>query len=309
MFYTSQMVKNPRLFLTVASCFVGGMSISGHSRAEVESEWVRHEFAESRIIASHDSVSPDADSPLFLGWQVKLPKGWKTYWRTPGDAGRPASFDWRGSTNLKSAEVLYPLPERFEIFGIQTYGYEDGVIFPIRLRPERGGQPIHIELSTWFMACLEICVPFEADFTLDLPAAEVVQNRSPYADAIFSQLAKVPRSPANSGKELRILSVRLRGPAGNQRLTIMLEGQSLLSGADVIIEAPGQFRFDVPQRALIGDGTRARFVVPVGSFTKDSDLRGKTLTLTYSDGWGLGIEQMVRIDSTGRAVADLAKAD
>ena len=53
---------------------------------------------------------------LLPGWQIEgggqmaalqltLAPGWKTYWRSPGDAGIPPSFDWSGSQNVKSVRI------------------------------------------------------------------------------------------------------------------------------------------------------------------------------------------------------------
>src|SRR5690606_3324502 len=43
-----------------------------------------------------------------IGLHVALAPGWKTYWRSPGEAGIPPSFDWSGSRNLAAATVLWP---------------------------------------------------------------------------------------------------------------------------------------------------------------------------------------------------------
>ena len=282
--------------------------VSAPAGAATESEWVEHQYAKSRLVASHDGIQENADNLLYLGWEVNLPKGWKTYWRTPGDAGRPASFDWQGSTNLKAAEVLYPKPDRFQIFGLQTFGYEENILIPIRLYPEYPGLPIHVELSTWFMACQEICVPFEAKYSLDFPLTETIR-RSPYAAKINEQLSRVPKRPFLSSASLRLRSARVRGQAGHQRLTVLIEGDNLMSGADVIVEASGEFRFGLPQKALLGDGRRARFVIPIGSYLDEATLKGKPLTLTISDGWGVAIEQTIQLDAMGRVVETLAKSD
>jgi suppressor for copper-sensitivity B len=276
--------------------------------AATESDWVEHQYSRSRVIASHEGVPKNADTILYLGWEVILPEGWKTYWRTPGDAGRPASFDWQGSTNVKAARVLYPKPYRFEIFGLQTFGYEGTVIIPIRLYPEHPGLPIHIELSTWFMACQEICVPFEAKYTLDLPATETMRP-SLYASKINEQLARVPKISSFTSGGPRLQIARVRGQAGHQRLTVLIDGDKLLSGADVIVEAGEEFRFGLPQKALMGDGGRARFVIPVGSYLDGANLKNKTLTLTISDGWGAAVEQTIKLNALGTVIETLAKSD
>ena len=87
--------------------------------------------------SAHDVVvSPEGARLAFV--EIMLEPGWKTYWRTPGDAGGlPPAFDWSKSTNLAQAEVLYPAPRRFTDRSGHTIGYEGGLVLPVVLTPER----------------------------------------------------------------------------------------------------------------------------------------------------------------------------
>ena len=59
----------------------------------------------------------------------------------PGEAGGvPPSFDWSKSTNLESAQVLYPAPKRFTDKAGDTVGYKGTVLFPVRLKPKDASQ-------------------------------------------------------------------------------------------------------------------------------------------------------------------------
>ncbi|MEG4641374.1 protein-disulfide reductase DsbD domain-containing protein, partial [Paracoccus sp. APAP_BH8] len=44
-----------------------------------------------------------AEGHRMTALHLRLEPGWKTYWRSPGDAGVPPRFDWAASRNL--AEV------------------------------------------------------------------------------------------------------------------------------------------------------------------------------------------------------------
>ena len=68
---------------------------------------------------------------ISAGLEFQLAPGWKTYWRSPGDAGYPVTVDWGGSRNLAAAEFAWPAPHRFTLFGLDTFGYSDEVVFPI----------------------------------------------------------------------------------------------------------------------------------------------------------------------------------
>jgi len=93
---------------------------------------------EARLIAAVDGVGTLEAIPAAL--QVRLPDGWKTYWRSPGEAGLPPRLDWSAAGNLASAEMAYPAPHRFTLFGLDTFGYAEEVVFPITARPTEIGR-------------------------------------------------------------------------------------------------------------------------------------------------------------------------
>ena len=73
--------------------------------------------------------------------RLTLQTGWKTYWRSPGDAGIPPSFDWRGSRNIGSLAIIWPTPEVTMTSGYQTIGYHDQLVLPIEITPNTSNQP------------------------------------------------------------------------------------------------------------------------------------------------------------------------
>lgn len=83
----------------------------------------------ARLVSVEDGVAPNAKT-LSLGLDLKLGKGWKAYWRSPGEVGLPPEIDWSGSENLASAELLWPAPTRFTAFGIENFGYSKHVLLP-----------------------------------------------------------------------------------------------------------------------------------------------------------------------------------
>ncbi|MGZ5914086.1 MAG: protein-disulfide reductase DsbD domain-containing protein, partial [Hyphomicrobium sp.] len=117
------------------------------------SDWVEGHSSRARLIAGNGMA----------GVEVEMPEGWKTYWRTPGDAGGvPPSFDWSKSENLAAATVLYPAPKRFSDRAGDTVGYKGTVVFPVRLTAKDPGKPIDLRLSLEYGVCKEICIPAEA---------------------------------------------------------------------------------------------------------------------------------------------------
>src|SRR5262245_7732022 len=81
------------------------------------------------------------------GIDITLDKGWRTYWRVPGDAGVPPQFDWSRSRNVKSITLLWPAPTRFTDEGGESIGYKDRVVFPVDVVANDPAYPIDLALD------------------------------------------------------------------------------------------------------------------------------------------------------------------
>lgn len=103
------------------------------------------------------------------GLSLVLAPGWKTYWRSPGEAGIPPVFDWSGSQNVKAVYVHWPSPVVFHTNGMQTVGYKGGVVLPLEVVPEVPGQPVMLRARVDMGICNEICMPAEVTVWADLP--------------------------------------------------------------------------------------------------------------------------------------------
>ena len=118
---------------------------------------------------------------LLPGWQMKggsrmaavelvLAPGWKTYWRSPGDAGIPPSFDWSGSDNVKSVRIHWPAPTVFHTNGMQTIGYHDRLVLPVEVTPQDPALPVRLSLQLDLGVCDKICLPASVAMDQDLAA-------------------------------------------------------------------------------------------------------------------------------------------
>ncbi len=95
--------------------------------------------------------------------QIDLAPGWKTYWRQPGDVGIPAVFNWSGSENVRSVEVLWPRPQVSFDYGMRSLGYDTQVVLPIVVTTKAGG-PIKLKGRVMFGVCEDVCIPVEYKF-------------------------------------------------------------------------------------------------------------------------------------------------
>ena len=130
------------------------------------SPWVIHDEARVRLIAAADTSGQTGD--LKLGIHFKMEPGWKINWRFVGDAGVPTSVDWTESENLLRPEIIWPVPLRFSIFGLETFGYSGEVVLPIKAEVERVGEAISLRATVKYLVCKDICIPHDDVVALDL---------------------------------------------------------------------------------------------------------------------------------------------
>jgi DsbC/DsbD-like thiol-disulfide interchange protein len=192
------------------------------------SPWFRALHSRVRVVAG----GADADGPGFLAAiAFELDTGFKTYWRTPGESGLPPAFDWSGSENLRTVEVLWPAPSRFEDQGGVAYGYREGVLLPIRAVPNNRAKSVALRLKLDYGVCKEICIPASA--TLEL---KVGMEASAYRPAIEEALARVPKPQAvGAAGDLSILAVEPVNAGGKPGIEVAARAPE---GSTLFVEAP-----------------------------------------------------------------------
>ncbi len=136
----------------------------------------------------------DGDGTRMAGLELTLAPGWKTYWRSPGDAGIPPAFDWRGARNLDGVEVYWPTPKVFWQSGMRSVGYENRVVLPLKIAPNRAGRDIRLRGDVSLGICSDICIPAQISVDAVLPAE--ANTRTP---AIAAAMASVPYTESEAG--------------------------------------------------------------------------------------------------------------
>jgi DsbC/DsbD-like thiol-disulfide interchange protein len=252
----------------------------------VESAWVKTDKAEVRLLAGGGAPG----SEVLAGVEIRLAKGWHTYWRYAGDAGIPPRFDWSGSQNLSSVEVLWPAPKRLPIEdGIESIGYSDGIVLPLRIRPTDAAKPVALRLKLDFGVCEKICIPAAATIALDLPPGS-----SPPHPEIAAAEARVPK-PALLGEQdkLGVTKITLeRGPNPRALIDVSKPADAKF---DLFAEGPNDgWALPLPKRIASENG-RARFAIPIEGAPPGADPIPAKLRLTLVAG-NAAIEVLAPLD-------------
>lgn len=264
------------LLFGVASA-VAATIVGGAAAAKPASDWVSTEFADVRLIAAVSGTEGRDTIPL--GLEFRLAEGWKVYWRSPGDAGYPPEIDWSGSDNLAVADTQYPVPVRFSLFGLETFGYDDQVVYPITARLAEAGGALKIDAKVNALACSEICVPLDAALSLSLPSSSA--EPTAYAQLLSRWTARVPRDLPGLG--LNVAAARAEGDPASPTLVLTVASDAPLEALDVFPEGPDGLSFGKPEVTLSDSATAATVRVPVGA-RGEVLLEGADLRLTVVDG-------------------------
>ena len=195
------------------------------------------------------------------GVYITMQKGWKTYWRVPGDGGVPPSFDWSGSENVETTRVMMPLPHRFTDENGEGIGYKTEVIFPVDVTPRDMSRPARLALNIFYAVCNDICVPVQAQVKLDIDAKTVSAS-----DRFRLRVARAT-VPAEPGADrLGVLSLRQVEVDGKPALEVSLTGIRSPGDADIFVEADGVSYFRKPELISQSGATAhggLRLTVPV----------------------------------------------
>jgi DsbC/DsbD-like thiol-disulfide interchange protein len=223
----------------IAACGILAM-LAAPARAADASPWSEDTHAAFRLIAG---TNKPAAATLRAGVEIKMERGWKTYWRYPGDSGVPPRLDFSHSGNLAAAKVLYPAPHLYSDEAGNALGYKNGVIFPLRLTPKQPGKPVTLRVKLDYAICEKLCVPAQGSAELTLGTGASAQDA-----ALSAAEARVPTqvSAAQAGLTVHrvnntakpLVMVDLKAPGGAP-VALFVEGPTPEWALPIPKPAPG----------------------------------------------------------------------
>jgi len=229
-------------------------------------------------LQAQSADSSEEETRLLIS--VSLEKGWKTYWRSPGEGGIAPSVEWQKPVTAQQATGYWPTPARFDVAGITTQGYHDEVTLPVILSGEVPGT---IAGTLTLPVCSNVCILTDYPFSLDLSSST---DSAEFAREFAAAMGKVPiaeglTDSVTAGYRpgvLQITAHRGQGWQNPQVFTDTLEGSSL---GKPVVKVEGQLaRFTLPVTDEWGD--------------KAADITGKTLSIVLSDN-GLAQQNYLKV--------------
>lgn len=228
-----------------------------------DSGWLRAADNQHASVRLRVQTENSGETRLLL--DIALQKGWKTYWRSPGEGGIAPAIRWHQPVE---ATWRWPTPERFDVAGITTQGYHGDVSFPIILH---GKVPERLDGVLTLSTCSNVCVLTDYPFSLDLTS-------STGGDFDYAYSRAMGTLPLSSGLTS---SLSARYAAG--KLTVTAQRDAGWQEPSLFIDGMDDVDFGKPAFS-VRDGSLVATVPVTDSWGEAApNLSGKQLSLVLAD--------------------------
>ena len=159
-----------------------------------------------------------------LGLRLVHEPHWHTYWINPGDSGLATKLTWELPVGFRAGEIIWPVPQRFDVGGLFNFGYSGDALLPVQLDVPASAKPgsnVQLAVEARWLVCREECIPGKAALTLDLPIAAEAATDPRWQAAFAAARAAQPRPAAqwtgtaqDSGDRIDVKVVGANPPHG-----------------------------------------------------------------------------------------------
>jgi thiol:disulfide interchange protein DsbD len=212
--YSCALVRalNVRKLLKALAATLAGLTAGAAVAAHAAPVNAGHLTAE--LVAQNTAVAPGG--VVVVALRQKIEPGWHTYWRNPGDSGQATSLTWSTPYGWKPGQIVWPTPQQMRTGPLMDYGYSGEVLLPVPMTAAidaRPGQTVTLKAHAEFLVCKEVCVPADADLSLDMPVQATAGPPDPaWGVKIGETLADAPKPG--------VLKAAMRLEAGRIRLAV-----------------------------------------------------------------------------------------
>ncbi|KKY90094.1 protein-disulfide reductase [Enterobacter cloacae] len=229
-----------------------------------DSGWLRAADNDHASVRLRAQPAEAGETHLLL--DVALEKGWKTYWRSPGEGGIAPSIAWQTPLPV---QWYWPTPQRFDVAGIATQGYQGNVTFPLVVK---GKMPDTLSGVLTLSTCSDVCILTDYPFSLDLSGPTERQFTYDFTKA----MGTLPREDG--------LTSSLKAAWAPGKLTVTATRDAGWRAPALYLDGIEDADFARPTFKIQGETLTATVPVTDGWGEAAPDLRGKTLSLVLADG-------------------------
>jgi DsbC/DsbD-like thiol-disulfide interchange protein len=245
-------------------------------------DWGNGSKARMRLLAA----GVGDDGKLSAAIEIVLPRGWKTYWRFPGDSGIAPTIDFAASRNVGRPEVAFPLPQRENDGFSVTNVYIERVVLPVTAAAIDPRAAVELAVSIDMGVCETICIPDHVEARLLVPAG----RSDPVAAKVIADARALVPGPAQPGI-LAVDKVTRSGGTDKRPVFQVAITAPDAGNASVFFETPADWYPDTP-KLVSASGTTATFSVNVDRLIAKTPLEGASFRVTVAAG-NKAVEQIV----------------
>ena len=132
---------------------------------------------------------------LHFGLDFNLSKGWKIYWKYPGDSGMPPSLSLVDKTMKTNITIKWPFPKELyeKSVDLTTRVYENHIIFPVyvELNNVKKIKSNILKIKVDFQICKDLCIPISTVLEIELPKNDFYSEKNYNLTKEFEK--KVPK--------------------------------------------------------------------------------------------------------------------
>lgn len=259
--------SRPRLaampLLALGFC-LGALFCLPYTATAETTPWAENDGGRMRIV----TLPPDAEGRVRGGLEIEPKPGWITYWREPGEAGIPPKLSVAEGDAAKIGALSYPVPKRVGDGKLLDIGYDQPVTLPFELTLNDPKAPKPVTLSSFIGLCRDICIPFQADFRLELKPEQM----TPPEEFMILQKAGafLPDPPS---MDFSVTHYALTDTDKTLKLALRLP-QDTRDKPQVLVTGPeGYVLFDEQSGTREGDSYRVE--MPIAKLPVKYDIKGK----------------------------------
>jgi len=163
-----------------------------------------------------------ADKLNDVGLYFKLEPGWHIYWKNAGDAGEPPHIKWTLPEGITAGPMQFPAPKRLPLGPLMDFGYEDEVLFPLKMHVADSvkGGPVTLHAKVDWLVCQSSCIPGKADLEVQknvwVGMFEIPYVPPPSFRTFLNQIPKLLPPTSRVGFEATKLGFRLTVETGRR---------------------------------------------------------------------------------------------
>ena len=130
-----------------------------------------------RMVLSAESAKPG--DTVVAGIQLRMPPGWHTYWKNPGDSGQATKIEWLLPQGITNGATDWPIPEKLITTAgpltLVTYVYHDETVLLVPLKIPTGMPegPVELRAKLSWQECEKQCFPGKGEVQATLVVGKI----------------------------------------------------------------------------------------------------------------------------------------